>query len=610
MSLTSLKDSRGSSRRASFDGLAPAPAPIWVCVSTATREKAAERLQHAFRARRSRGIYNLLRRAIEEALGVPTRQLLKIVAPREAELIRDRPASVPTIMLRLGGERFPPRLLYKIVSSSRTQASPSDATPWRVAHNLFVPSHSSNHWRRVACREAPPGGLAPSEYVPVMRSSPYPSAAYCGASGGRLRRLPATQAQLAHALDGRFPGAPADPPTDAMVAMRPPLTIAVSGRLTHGLSKPPRQSFPTAGRARASAERARAQRPDAGLRPPRSYETSVNAARAPPSREGPLAWHIALAHASRQTRRSGSASASAAPLPSRAAFVGLPTSPRRHRRERDKLLVKPPSPRRSRSRAASPSLGQPTRASASGGAAAAPSTQPLQAACAAPCAASATVADLRRPSGRGLSRPCSAPVLPRQPALSASTPGASCAQPPAPCCGSTAKPVAAQRPQSAQPAHCRRAAASRPSSTAAPTTAASLYASYVSFNRPPEPIAYEWSRSLGSDGGWVAFGDDMRGGGLWRDPAAAPPRKRPGRTALDEALGDASQPGDAVRRARGGGSSVSFLGMREQPRRRGGGGAAAAADDQHGAPSEYSYYDDYDYSEYEYDDDEGGNDDL
>ena len=170
-----------------------------------------------------------------------------------------------------------------------------------------------------------------------------------------------------------------------------------------------------------------------------------------------------------------------------------------------------------------------------------------------------------------------------------------------------AKPSAAERPrpQSAQPAQCRRAAASRPGSAAAPATA-SRYAAYVSSKRPPEPIAYEWSRGLGcSDGGWVACGADMRGGGLWRDPAAAPPRKRAGRTALGEALGDASQPGDAVRRARGGwgGRPVSFLGI-PRPNKGGGGGGTGSGGEKelggcpHGDASECSYYDD----EYEYDD--------
>ena len=167
---------------------APAAASRRLCLwieGEARQKAAAHIIQAAQRRRFDRWIFVSLKEVIWAALQVPAQQLLQRLAPNDSKVLRDPAGLMPTVMMRLAGPGFPPRLLYKVVCSG----AKAEDMAWRVpSRNNFRSSHPSNHWRRVACRAAPPAGLAPAKYVGATYPccSSRPAAAYApGAPSGR-----------------------------------------------------------------------------------------------------------------------------------------------------------------------------------------------------------------------------------------------------------------------------------------------------------------------------------------------------------------------------------------------------------------------------------------
>ena len=184
--------------------LATAAAGVGMIFVLPQHTAAACAIQAAQRRRRDRQTFLKLQRVIWAALQLPVRQVLRRLAPpREGRLLADLPDEAPpllpcplhsllrrsvlasapppgvdaqvspTLLLRLAGPSFPPRLLFKVVCCRRgggtgaAVAATAADPPWLEAARDAprLSTHQSNHWRRVACRAPPPAGLAPSSFA-------------------------------------------------------------------------------------------------------------------------------------------------------------------------------------------------------------------------------------------------------------------------------------------------------------------------------------------------------------------------------------------------------------------------------------------------------------
>ncbi|CAN0293116.1 unnamed protein product [Lampetra planeri] len=99
-------------------GRAHAPAQQFVATSNlhrATREAAAACIQRWWRSHNGRLLFLRLRDALHLAEKCLTYDLLRRVSPKEAELLRD-PSMQCRVRLRLAGDQFPPRVVFKIFS--------------------------------------------------------------------------------------------------------------------------------------------------------------------------------------------------------------------------------------------------------------------------------------------------------------------------------------------------------------------------------------------------------------------------------------------------------------------------------------------------------------
>nr|XP_033805154.1 putative uncharacterized protein CXorf58 homolog isoform X4 [Geotrypetes seraphini] len=149
----------------SVTALSSSSSPAYFSASLCRKERlAAEVILRVWISRRNRNLFKLLKHAARAAEYCVTYQILRLVSPLEAELIRD-PSMQCKIRFRFAGEEFPPFIVFKIFHhtggygnkyiNGKRALNPSSEY---ISHLDETPAYlggRDNHWRKLSLENVP-----------------------------------------------------------------------------------------------------------------------------------------------------------------------------------------------------------------------------------------------------------------------------------------------------------------------------------------------------------------------------------------------------------------------------------------------------------------------